>query len=122
MDPILEQAGGFEFRPEMRRTRLRVDELLADGRIEEAEAYMEQRRILFVENGFFIRKLNQAFFAFNGTYAESSASISPIGDELREYNTLVPDLGDFVSGIAGVSDYGQFIRELEQVKARSVDD
>ena len=107
MDQTLEEAGGFEFRPEMRRTRLRVDELLADGRIEEAEAYMEQRRIVFVENGFFIRKLNQAFFAFNGTYAESSASISPIGDELREYNALFPDLGDFVTGIAGVSDYGQ---------------
>ena len=121
MDQTLEEAGGFEFRPEMRRTRLRVDELLADGRIEEAEAYMEQRRILFVENGFFIRKLNQAFFAFNGTYAESPASTSPIGGELREYNTLVPDLGDFITGIAGVSDYGEFIRDLEEIKARPVD-
>ncbi|MCH8184578.1 MAG: hypothetical protein IH862_00570 [Chloroflexi bacterium] len=121
MDHTLEEAGGFEFRVEMRKTRLRVDELLAEGRIEEAEAYMEQRRILFVENGFFIRKLNQAFFAFNGTYAESAASISPIGDELQEYNTLVPDLGDFITGIAGVSDYGQFIRELEQIKARPGD-
>ena len=42
---------GFDFRAEMRATRLRVDELLAQGKIEEAEAYMEERRRLFVANG-----------------------------------------------------------------------
>ncbi|MEW5989591.1 MAG: hypothetical protein AB1791_23430, partial [Chloroflexota bacterium] len=58
----------FDFRAEMRQTRVRVDELLAQGRIEEAEQYMEERRQFFVANGYSIRKLNQAYFAFYGAY------------------------------------------------------
>ena len=54
----------FNFNLEMRKTRARVDELLAQGQVVAAEAYMEERRQLFVANRFFIRKLNQAFFAF----------------------------------------------------------
>ena len=34
----------FDFRAEMRETRVRADELLAEGQIEEAETYMEERR------------------------------------------------------------------------------
>ena len=43
--------GQFDYNREMRQTRLRVDELLAEGKVEEAEAYMEERRQLFVEQG-----------------------------------------------------------------------
>ncbi|MEE9262358.1 MAG: hypothetical protein V3U95_07275, partial [Dehalococcoidia bacterium] len=57
----------FDFREEMRKTRLRTDALLAEGKVEEAERYMEERRQVFLDNGFFIRKLNQAYFAFFGT-------------------------------------------------------
>ncbi|MCZ7674510.1 MAG: hypothetical protein M5U34_48980 [Chloroflexi bacterium] len=49
-----------------RATRRLVDELVTDGDIEGAEAYVEARRRLFVENGYQIRKLNQAYFAFYG--------------------------------------------------------
>ena len=66
----------FDFAAEMRETRLRTDELLGEGNIEEAEEYMEQRRQLFVAHGYYIRKLNQAYFAFHGTYADSPASVS----------------------------------------------
>ena len=69
----------FDFAVEMRETRLTVDDMLAEGRIEEAEAYMEERRQVFVENGYPIRKLNQAYFAFYGTYADLPAAVSPIG-------------------------------------------
>ena len=68
----------FGFNEEMRETRLRVDELLAGGNVGEAEAYMKERRLFFVENGYPIRRLNQAYFAFHGTYAENAASSSPI--------------------------------------------
>ena len=110
---------GFEFNPEMRITRRRVDELLSQGRIEEAEAYMEQRRLVFAENGFDIRKINQAWFAFNGTYAESSASVSPIGGQLNELRTLTPDLGTFIKTVAGISSYQRFLEKLEELKARA---
>lgn len=73
----------FDFVMEMRRTRLRVDELLAAGKISEAEEYMEARRKEFVAEGYAIRKLNQAYFAFYGTYGDAPTSVSPIGAEMR---------------------------------------
>lgn len=106
---------GFDFDLEMRKTRQRVDELLAVGDILEAEAYMEERRGLFVENGFHIRKLNQAYFAFLGTYAENAASVSPIGDQLHRLRRLVPDLGTFIATVAGVSSYQGFLEALERL-------
>ena len=109
----------FDFRREMRKTRLRTDELLAEGKIEEAEAYMEERRKLLVENRVFIRKINQAFFAFNGTYAESAASISPIAGQLYEFRGLVPDLGTFIRKLSGVSSHREFLDKLEQLKAEA---
>ena len=107
----------FDFRAEMHLTRLRVDGLLADGLIEEAEAYMEERRLLFVEHGFPIRKLNQAYFAFHGTYAESPASISPIADELRELREAAGDLRSFIVLVSGVSSYPKFQAMLEDIRA-----
>ncbi len=86
----------FDFRLEMRRTRLNVDELLQEGKIEEAETYMEARRKMFVAHGYYIRKLNQAYFAFHGTYATTGASTDPIGPKLRELRNLTPDLATFV--------------------------
>jgi len=62
----------FNFTSEMHTTRVTVDELLAQGKIEAAEAYMEARRKIFWENGYTgLRKLNQAYFAFHGAYADS---------------------------------------------------
>jgi hypothetical protein len=95
----------FDFRLEMRETRIRVDELLAEGRVEEAEAYMEQRRKLFVEHGYAIRKLNQAYFAFHGAYADQpgAAGEDPIGPAVREVFARSTDLHAFVNSMAGVT-------------------
>ena len=108
----------FDFDAEMRETRLRVDELLAEGSVEEAEAYMEERRKLFLENGFNIRKFNQAYFAFHGTYAESPTSVSPIGDQLHRFRDLMPDLGAFIRTMSGVSSYQGFLDKLERREAQ----
>ena len=106
----------FGYREEMRETRLRVDELLAEGRVDEAEEYMEERRLKFVENGFPIRRLNQAYFAFHGTYAESAASSSPIAGQLHRFRELMPDLRTFVSEMGGISSYAQFLERLEELE------
>lgn len=97
----------FDFNAEMRQTRLRVDELLAEGRITEAETYMEQRRALFVANGYAIRRLNQAWFAFYGAYnaepgGAAAAGRDPIGPAVQDLRQRSPSLGDFVRAIAGV--------------------
>ena len=109
----------FDFSREMRATRLRVDGLLSEDMIEEAEAYMEERRMLFVDNGFNIRKLNQAFFAFNGTYADSPASVSPVGDQLQRFRNLMPDLETFIKTIGRISSYQKFLDKLETLDAEA---
>jgi hypothetical protein len=102
----------FDFNAEMRQTRLRVEELLAQGRIEEAEAYMEERRQFIVAHGYRIRKINQAFFAFHGTYATSPASISPIAGQLRQLRERSKSLGDFLKTVARFGSYQEFLDYL----------
>ena len=63
----------------MRALRQQVQDLLAAGKVDEAEALMEQKREEFATHGYFIRKLNQAYFAFYGFYATGPGSIDPIG-------------------------------------------
>ncbi len=77
----------FDFGATMNETRVTVDELLAEGKVDEAEAYMESQRALFVENGYNIRKLNQAYFAFFGGYQSGDipgiGGTDPIGPNVR---------------------------------------
>ncbi len=105
----------FCFQREMRQTRLRVDELLKQGDIARAEAYMEERRLVFVDNGYNIRKLNQAYFAFHGTYADSPASVSPIYRQLTDLRQVSGSLGDFIHTIAALSTYDDLLALLEQL-------
>ncbi|MBM3956963.1 MAG: hypothetical protein FJ313_02785, partial [Gemmatimonadetes bacterium] len=90
------EASAFTFDRFMRETRLRTDGLLEKGDIEGAERYMEERRLELNSYGYSIRKINQAWFAFHGTYADSPASVSPIAGELEELRRLVPDIGGMV--------------------------
>jgi hypothetical protein len=91
----------------MRETRLRADELLAAGQIDEAEAYMDSRRGLFVSNGYSIRRLNQAYFAFYGAYnaepgGAPAAGSDPVGPAVQALRERSPSVGDFLRTIAGV--------------------
>lgn len=94
----------FDFNAEMAATRIRVDELLAAGQIAEAEIYMEERRLLFVENGYPIRKLNQAYFAFYGAYADrpGATGSDPTGPMLQEIRAHSPSLRAFMDTIAPI--------------------
>ena len=103
----------FSFAAEMRETRLHTDALLAEGKVEEAEAYMEERRLLMVEHGYAIRVLNQAYFAFHGAYAESPASSSPIGAQVRRFREHSDSVGDFILRIREISTYQQFLDYLD---------
>ena len=92
--------GEFDFNAEMRATRLTAEGLLAEGKIEEAEAYMEERRQIIADNGIFIRKINQAFFAFHGSYATAAGSVSPIGGQLEELHEGSESLEEFLKIVA----------------------
>ena len=100
----------FSFNREMRETRLKADRLLEEGKIEEAEAYMEERRMLFAENGYFLRKLNQAYFAFHGSYADRPTSVSPIGGQVRQIRERSASLKEFIETMARVSSHEDLLR------------
>jgi hypothetical protein len=97
----------FDFNKEMRQTRLHTDELLAAGKVEEAESYMEARRVIFVQHGYRIRKLNQAYFAFYGAYnaepgGSATAGQDPIGPAVQALRQHSASVGDFVRKVATV--------------------
>jgi hypothetical protein len=107
----------FDFRAEMHETRLKTDALLAEGKIEEAEAYMESRRLMFLENGYLIRKLNQAYFAFYGAYADTpggAAGEDPVGPAVRALRAQSDSLEDFVNTIAWMTDFEQLKKAVQQ--------
>jgi len=97
----------FDFRTEMRETRVTVDNLLDQGKIEEAEAYMENRRTIFWNNGYLIRKINQAYFAFYGAYNDEpgggASGSDPIGPAVTALRDASPDLFTFLKTISRVN-------------------
>jgi hypothetical protein len=115
--PAASNAPGFDFTAEMRALRREVEAMLADGRITEAEALMEQQRLEFAEQGYSLRKLNQAYFAFHGFYADSPGSIDPIGPKLRELLELAETPGRFLRAARGVTSRAELDTVL--AKARS---
>ncbi len=98
-----QEDSGLNFNREMRDTRRQVDRYLAQGEIELAEDFMEQKRRYLADNGYYIRKLNQAYFAFHGTYADSPTSISPIGAELAKLREQSASLKDFLNRASTLS-------------------
>jgi hypothetical protein len=89
-----------EFDREMRDIRLAVDDYLAKGEIEQAEEFMERRRLYLASKGHYIRKLNQAYFAWHGTYADEPSSVSPIGVELSQLRSKCESVREFLDTVA----------------------
>ena len=103
-----EQPPQFDFRKEMHITRVHVDELLAARKITEAEYYMEQRRVVFWDNGYQIRRLNQAYFAFNGAYANEqggAAGNDPVGPAVRKLRQQSASLAQFLNRISWMTSF-----------------
>jgi len=121
-------SNAFDFRAEMRVTRVEVDRLLAQARaardakdqatatarIQEAEAYMRQRREFFAEHGYQIRKLNQAYFAFYGAYADQpgAAGEDPVGPAVKRLRDRSPSLRAFLDAIAPLTTFDELKRVL----------
>lgn len=96
-------ASDVDFNEEMRELRVQVDALLAEGQVEEAEAAMEAKRVFLNEHGITIRKINQAYFAFYGTYADSPQSSSPVGPKVNRVWELTGDVGRFLAVMRDVT-------------------
>jgi len=107
-DPV--EPPAFDFRTEMAITRRVVDTMLADGNLDGAEAYMEERRRIFVENGYNLRKLNQAYFAFYGAYADEPGATGddPIGPTLLAMREASPSLKEFMRAVSFIGSFEDF--------------
>ncbi len=100
----------FSFNAEMHSTRVNTDKLLSEGKVEAAETYMEMRRQFLWEHGYHVRKLNQAYFAFYGAYADEpagAAGADPVGAAVRLLRAKSPSLEEFVNRIAWMWNFNQ---------------
>ncbi len=106
----------FDFRAEMRITRVETDRLLSLGLVEAAEDYMEARRQVFWENGYLIRKLNQAYFAFYGAYNDQpgggASGADPVGPAVVAYRQQFDSLSDFLWAVSWVTSFEDLQQRL----------
>lgn len=107
----------FDFGRTLDATRRRVDQLLAAGQVEEAETYMETQRRVFAENGYLIRRLNQAFFAFYGGYqagwTAGAGGADPIGPAVRAIREASPSLHEWVIALRSITTRDQLLALAE---------
>jgi len=103
-----EKVAGFDFNIHLRETRLQVESLLSDGLVLEAENYMEKRKREINSHGYNIRKINQAYFAFHGSYGSSPSSISPVANYLWDLREQSKTIGELIRIVEDVSDYEEF--------------
>lgn len=103
----------FDYRAEMHETRVKVDALLASGEVDQAESYMEARRGYFWENGYRLRKINQAYFAFYGSYNDTpgggASGADPVGPAVRELRAHYSSLSQFLQVIRSVRSFDQLL-------------
>lgn len=93
----------IDFTLEMRTLRRDVEALLATGQIEPAERLMAEKRRFLADNGYYIRRLNQAYFAFHGSYADTPGSIDPIGPKLQALRERSASVRGFVETARGLT-------------------
>jgi len=103
----ISSAPAFDFNAAMRQIRQNVDAYLAAGQIDQAEQYMNEQRNYLQTQGYYIRKLNQAYFAFYGTYADTPAYIDPIGTAIQDIRNQRSSLKDFLNAVDHVTSVSQ---------------
>lgn len=83
----------------LRDLRLEVDALLERGAAVAAERRMTEVRDSLAEQGVNIRRINQAYFAWYGTYAARPESTDPLGGQVRAVLERTGSLRRFVEEI-----------------------
>lgn len=108
----------IDFNEAMREIRQKVEKLLANGKIEEAENYMRERRDWLETEGHYVRKLNQAYFAFrsfyatNPTFQDANGGIGAKLLELREKTSSLKKFLNIVSNIKNLEDLEKALEKL----------
>ena len=104
----------IDFNSVMHDLRLKVDQLLGAGKVSEAEQAMDATQKDLAAHGIYVRKINQAYFAFYGTYATSPQSSNPIGPKVEQVWSLTQNVGLFLANMRDVTS----VADLDSVIAR----
>jgi hypothetical protein len=107
----------IDFNKEMRALRLQVDALLAEGKVADAEQAMDDKRQFFGDHCIHIRKINQAYFAFHGSYADSAAASDPIGPKVEQVLALTGNLGGFLQVMRDIRTVADLDADLAALQA-----
>jgi hypothetical protein len=102
----------------LRELRVDVDKLLKLGMIDDAERQMQDARDFLEDRGIFIRRINQAYFAWFGTYAARDDAIDPLGAQLRKIRELARSLERFLELIREVTTRGEVELLLSDLESR----
>ena len=76
---------------------------------------MNEQRDYLQTQGYYIRKLNQAYFAFYGTYADTPAYTDPIGTAIQNIRDQSSSLKDFLNTVANVTS----VSDLDKLENKS---
>ncbi|MBA4715472.1 MAG: hypothetical protein ACJ0GV_02715 [Dehalococcoidia bacterium] len=109
----------FDYSNFMKNLREDVDNFLLQKKILAAEELMKNATLELNNNGYNIRKINQAWFAFNGTYADSPSSTSNVDDELLKFIDSQPSLKEAIDklrNIKSLKDYYKLIKDSAETK------
>jgi hypothetical protein len=77
---------------------------------------MEERRLVFIQNGYSIRRLNQAYFAFYGAYADTpggAAGEDPVGAAVRKLRAQSENLATFIKRISKVTSFEKLLQIID---------
>jgi hypothetical protein len=133
--PPKPDSGEFSYNNALYETRVKVEEMLAEarhlktegklteaqGKIVEAENYMEERRQFINSHGYGIRKLNQAFFAFYGAYADQprgAAGSDPTGPSVVTLRGYSPSLRQFLDRVSSILTLEELQKAVTEFKAQ----
>ena len=100
----------FDFRAEMHETRITADALLAEGKIEEAEAYMECAPHCLFETWIFNSQTQPGLFCILRSlrrFPGGAAGEDPVGPAVRALREQSDSLADFVNTISWMTNFEQ---------------
>jgi hypothetical protein len=133
--PPARDPNAFSVNNALYETRVKVEDVLSEARrleqadqldaaeakIVEAETYMEERRQFINSHGYGIRKLNQAYFAFYGAYADhpgGAAGIDPTGPNVVALRAYSPSLRQFLDRVSSVLTLEDLQKAVAEFKAQ----
>lgn len=108
----------IDFDEAIHEIRQEVEKLLVSGKIEQAENYMRERRDWLESEGHYVRKLNQAYFAFRSSYATNPAfqdANGGIGAKLLQLREKTSSLKEFLNIVSDIKNLEDLEKALEKL-------